>query len=84
MTRRGPTKKQNIIFVDCLPIANVRTMIRGTEMSLLAIKEVPKLLDATDALAVALCHHFQGGKTDSGKKSWKAFIAENPGRVSNS
>ena len=44
----------------------------------------PKYLDATDALAIALCHHYQlsnplagiGGKTD-----WKKFIEENPGRV---
>ncbi len=49
--------------------------------SLLNFTETPKLLDATDALAVALTHHYQGGKTQSGKKSWKAFITENPGRV---
>ena len=44
----------------------------------------PKYLDATDALAIALCHHYQmtnplagtGGKTD-----WKTFLAENPERV---
>jgi crossover junction endodeoxyribonuclease RuvC len=41
----------------------------------------PKYLDATDALAIALCHHYQmsnplagvGGKTD-----WKKFLEENP------
>ncbi len=40
--------------------------------------------DASDALAVALCHHFQGRvlKT-SGKKlsGWGEFITKNPGRV---
>ena len=44
----------------------------------------PKYLDATDALAIALCHHYQmtnplagtGGKTD-----WKRFLAENPDRI---
>jgi crossover junction endodeoxyribonuclease RuvC len=50
-------------------------------MTLLAIKELPKLLDATDALAVALCHHFQQGQTKSKAKSWGAFLKENPGRV---
>jgi crossover junction endodeoxyribonuclease RuvC len=50
-------------------------------MSLLNIKEAPKLLDATDALAVALTHHYQGGKSQTSSKSWKAFISENPGRV---
>jgi crossover junction endodeoxyribonuclease RuvC len=49
--------------------------------SLLKFDEIPKLLDATDALAVAICHHFQGGAKESGKKSWKSFVADNPGRV---
>lgn len=40
-------------------------------------------LDATDALAAALCHHYESSKPipSSGAKSWKAFIAANPGRV---
>ena len=44
----------------------------------------PKHLDATDALAIALCHHYQmsnplagtGGKTD-----WKKFLENNPDRI---
>ncbi|MDN5212269.1 crossover junction endodeoxyribonuclease RuvC [Fulvivirgaceae bacterium BMA12] len=48
---------------------------------LLKFDETPKLLDATDALAVAICHHFQNGKSQTTSKSWKAFITENPGRV---
>lgn len=50
-------------------------------ITLLKIKEAPKLLDATDALAVALCHHYQKGAPTTSSKSWKAFLAENPGRV---
>jgi crossover junction endodeoxyribonuclease RuvC len=49
--------------------------------TLLSIKEAPKLLDATDALAVAVCHHFQGGNTVKSSKSWKAFLSDNPGRI---
>ncbi len=49
--------------------------------SLLKFTESPKLLDATDALAVAVCHHFQGGKMVVSAKSWKAFINQNPGRI---
>lgn len=49
--------------------------------TLLSIKELPKLLDATDALAVAVCHHFQNGSLQSRAKSWKNFVADNPGRV---
>ena len=50
-------------------------------MTLLEIKEAPKLLDATDALAVALCHHYQAGSLASSNKSWKSFLADNPSRV---
>ena len=52
---------------------------------LLDFSEKPLHLDATDALAVALCHHFQqrsplanGGKKEGG---WGDFIKMNPGRV---
>ncbi|MDL5049338.1 crossover junction endodeoxyribonuclease RuvC [Oscillatoria amoena NRMC-F 0135] len=45
------------------------------------IKELPKLLDATDALAVALCHHFQQGKPKAKKAGWDAFLKANPHRV---
>lgn len=50
-------------------------------MTLLSFQESPRLLDATDALAVAVCHHFQQGSAKSSVKSWKAFVSENPGRV---
>lgn len=40
-------------------------------------------LDATDALAAALCHFYESSKpmAASSPKSWKAFIAANPSRV---
>ena len=50
-------------------------------MTLLTIKEVPKLLDATDALAVAVCHHYQNGAQKSANKSWESFLKENPQKV---
>ena len=50
-------------------------------MSLLHIREEPKLLDATDALAVGLTHHFRANIPGSATKSWKAFITQNHGRV---
>lgn len=59
-----------------------KEQVAGMMMQMLSIKEAPKLLDATDALGVALCHHYQKGKPDSSKStSWKSFIADNPGRV---
>jgi len=48
-------------------------------------KDDPKYLDATDALAVAVCHHFQDNNLlkASGKKinGWKDFLAKNPDRL---
>jgi crossover junction endodeoxyribonuclease RuvC len=42
-----------------------------------------QMLDATDALAVALCHHYENGSVSSasGKKSWGDFVRENPDRL---
>lgn len=49
--------------------------------TLLKFKEAPKLLDATDALAVAVCHHFNRNSLSTSHKSWLAFLSENPGRI---
>lgn len=58
---------------------------------LLGVDLAPEYLDATDALAIALCHYYHmqnpipasgGGK--KGKKmsgSWEQFVESNPGRV---
>ncbi len=51
---------------------------------LLKFGDLPKLLDATDALGVAVCHHFQGGVRKKGPTSWKAFISDNPARIKGS
>ncbi len=41
-------------------------------------------LDATDALAVALCHYYSGGEHHgkrSAYKDWEAYIKNNPGKI---
>lgn len=48
--------------------------------TLLRFDHADKLLDATDALAVALCHHFQNGCVEKKFKSWESFLKENPER----
>jgi crossover junction endodeoxyribonuclease RuvC len=56
---------------------------------ILAFKEKPRFFDATDGLAVALCHHYQSqsplpavkGGGAKKVKGWDAFLAQNPGRV---
>ena len=58
----------------------VSMMIQKT----LGVELDPRYLDATDALAIALCHHYQssnplagaGGSTD-----WKKFLEANPDRI---
>lgn len=50
---------------------------------LLHFEELPSYLDATDALAVAVCHSFQNINNDIEKKhrSWKDFISKNKDRL---
>ena len=53
--------------------------------SILNFSEEPKSFDASDALAAAVCHHFQQINpllsTAESKGGWKNFIAKNQGRV---
>ncbi|MBI9034473.1 MAG: crossover junction endodeoxyribonuclease RuvC [Bacteroidales bacterium] len=60
-----------------------KEQVASMVQTLLNFKEDPKYLDATDGLAIALCHHFQGGSstTDKSHSSWKSFISSNPNRV---
>lgn len=50
-------------------------------MQIFSIREMPKLLDASDALAVAVCHHYQQGLLKKRKQSWGDFLKENPDRI---
>jgi len=59
----------------------------------LKFEEDVRFMDATDAVAVALCHHYQSKYADlkgdntapvtakKKKTSWESFITANPGRV---
>lgn len=62
--------------------------------SMVTIDETPRYFDASDALAVAICHHFNSSgnealsatktkKSSSAKKknSWEAFMKQHPDRV---
>ncbi len=50
--------------------------------NLLNYKEDPEFLDATDAVAAALCHYYQGGmKQVKSSKNWASFLSENPDRL---
>jgi crossover junction endodeoxyribonuclease RuvC len=50
---------------------------------LLNFNDLPKYLDATDGLAVAVCHHFSKGVGEHNKsktKNWESYIKKNPER----
>ncbi len=49
---------------------------------ILNLKEAPKYLDETDAIAVAVCHFFQNKNTSQEENytGWKSFLAKNPDR----
>ena len=53
--------------------------------TLLSFSESPKHYDATDALAVAMCHYFQSNsimnKAGKGLTGWDDFIKKNQGRL---
>lgn len=57
----------------------VAAMLRN----ILKFEESPHFLDATDGLAAAVCHFFQGNATHSPTqhKDWSAFIKANPDRI---
>lgn len=51
---------------------------------LLILKDSKQSFDATDALAVAVCHHFQDKpslKSPTSIKGWRDFISKNPSRL---
>lgn len=52
---------------------------------ILNIEEKPQYFDATDALAVALCHHYQTSSalagTTKGFKGWGDFVKQNEDRI---
>ena len=61
-----------------------KEQVASMVQNLLKFEDAPKLMDATDALAVAVCHHFSskfGNTEGKARSSWKSFISDNPDRV---
>ncbi len=60
-----------------------KEQVAGMLKNILKLKSLPKHLDATDGLAVAVCHYFQMGKPASEKSysGWEAFVKDNPKRT---
>ncbi|GAA3929289.1 crossover junction endodeoxyribonuclease RuvC [Hymenobacter algoricola] len=78
----APTKvKQSVTGSGNATKEHVAHMLRQT-LTLPPIEKASKFLDATDALAVALCHHYQkGNNVKAGGKSWGKFLADNPDKL---
>lgn len=55
--------------------------------ALLNIEQAPAYMDASDALSVAVCHHFQqskpllSSKSKTAVKGWKEFLQQHPSRL---
>ncbi|RPI12354.1 MAG: crossover junction endodeoxyribonuclease RuvC [Ignavibacteriae bacterium] len=69
--------KKSVVGIGSASKEQVRFMV----CQILKIKDKPKSLDITDALAVALCHYnkVMGHKTTS--QSWEDYVARNPKKV---
>jgi crossover junction endodeoxyribonuclease RuvC len=53
-------------------------------LNILGLRSLPASTDATDAVAVAVCHHFSGNGTlgaTTKTKDWGAFLRNNPERI---
>src|ERR1700753_907279 len=85
ITEYAPRKiKQSITGNGSATKEQVAAMLQ----SLLKFKETPDFLDATDGLAVAVCHSFQRVSTAAGKAAskksysgWDTFVKDNAKRV---
>jgi crossover junction endodeoxyribonuclease RuvC len=81
VTEYAPRKiKQSITGKGTASKEQVAAMLQR----LLNFKETPTFLDATDGLAVAVCHSFQKISTAGAGKSysgWDAFVKDNKKRV---
>jgi len=80
ITEYSPRKvKQSITGSGAASKEQVAAMLQ----KILKIETLPKHLDATDGLAVAMCHHFQTENpiVSKGKGNWSAFVKNNPDKI---
>jgi crossover junction endodeoxyribonuclease RuvC len=81
VTEYAPRKaKEAIVGNGAASKEQVQLMLEKT----LGVKLQPEHLDATDALAIALCHYFELRKpvsAASGRGGWAAFLKDHPERI---
>lgn len=71
--------KQSVVGTGNASKEQVRYMV----CQIMKIKDLPKQLDISDALAVALCHHNKMMNGKSGKQAfkWEDYVSQNPKKV---
>ena len=63
--------------------ASSKDQVAKMIQTVLKLKTLPKELDATDGIAVAICHYFQNTQEKtSNYNGWKDFLKNNPKRSS--
>jgi len=81
VTEYAPRKaKEAIVGNGAASKEQVQLMLEKT----LDVSLESKHLDATDALAIALCHHYQTSSplaSVKGKAGWEQFVKDNPDRI---
>lgn len=81
VTEYAPRKaKEAIVGNGAASKEQVQLMLEKT----LGVKLQTKTLDATDALAIALCHHYQTSSpltSMKGAGGWEKFIKEHPDKI---
>ena len=61
--------------------ASSKDQVAKMIQTVLKLKTLPKELDATDGIAVAICHYFQNTQEKTGNyNGWKDFLKNNPKR----
>ena len=69
ITGKGNASKQQVSYMICA-------------MLNIAPESIERGMDASDALAVALCHAHRGkDRQQSHHKDWASFLKANPGRI---
>jgi crossover junction endodeoxyribonuclease RuvC len=60
-----------------------KEQVRYMVCQILKIKSLPKQMDISDAIAVALCHHnrLMNGSHTKKTSSWTDYVANNPSKV---
>ena len=62
--------------------ASSKEQVASMLLNILKLKALPKELDASDGIAVAICHYFQNNQiSKSHYCGWKDFIRNNPKRT---